>query len=143
MAPSLTLGCGSWDGNSISENVAPKHLINNKTVAKRAENMLWHKLPSSIYFRRGCLSLALEEIATDSAKRDFIVTDSYLFNNSYVDEVVNVLKTFNVETEVFFEVEADPMLSIVRKGIALMHAFKPDVIIALGGGYPMDAAKIM
>jgi acetaldehyde dehydrogenase / alcohol dehydrogenase len=143
LAPSLTLGCGSWGGNSISENVGPKHLINTKTVAKRAENMLWHKLPNSIYFRRGCLPLALEEIATDGAKRAFIVTDSYLFNNGYVDEVVNVLKAYNVETEVFFEVEADPTLSIVRKGAALMHTFKPDVIIALGGGSPMDAAKIM
>ncbi|HGJ5856101.1 bifunctional acetaldehyde-CoA/alcohol dehydrogenase [Arsenophonus nasoniae] len=143
LAPSLTLGCGSWGGNSISENVGPKHLINTKTVAKRAENMLWHKLPNSIYFRRGCLPIALEEIATDGAKRAFIVTDSYLFNNGYVDEVVKVLKAYNVETEVFFEVEADPTLSIVRKGAALMHTFKPDVIIALGGGSPMDAAKIM
>ena len=122
LAPSLTLGCGSWGGNSISENVGPKHLINTKTVAKRAENMLWHKLPKSIYFRRGCLPIALEEIATDGKKRAFIVTDSFLFNNGYVDEVTNVLKKFGVETEVFFEVEADPTLS---------------------GGSPMDAAKIM
>ncbi|MEX7684787.1 bifunctional acetaldehyde-CoA/alcohol dehydrogenase [Proteus mirabilis] len=143
LAPSLTLGCGSWGGNSISENVGPKHLINTKTVAKRAENMLWHKLPKSIYFRRGCLHIALEEIATDGKKRAFIVTDSFLFNNGYVDEVTNVLKKFGVETEVFFEVEADPTLSVVRKGAEQMNSFKPDVIIALGGGSPMDAAKIM
>ncbi|HGD3307184.1 TPA: bifunctional acetaldehyde-CoA/alcohol dehydrogenase [Proteus mirabilis] len=143
LAPSLTLGCGSWGGNSISENVGPKHLINTKTVAKRAENMLWHKLPKSIYFRRGCLPIALEEIATDGKKRAFIVTDSFLFSNGYVDEVTNVLKKFGVETEVFFEVEADPTLSVVRKGAEQMNSFKPDVIIALGGGSPMDAAKIM
>ncbi len=143
LAPSLTLGCGSWGGNSISENVGPKHLINTKTVAKRAENMLWHKLPKSIYFRRGCLPIALEEIATDGKKRAFIVTDGFLFNNGYVDEVTRVLKKFGVETEVFFEVEADPTLSVVRKGAEQMNSFKPDVIIALGGGSPMDAAKIM
>ncbi len=143
LAPSLTLGCGSWGGNSISENVGPKHLINKKTVAKRAENMLWHKLPKSIYFRRGSLPIALEEIAGDGAKRAFIVTDRFLFNNGYADQVTRVLKAHGVETEVFFEVEADPTLSIVRKGAAQMNSFKPDVIIALGGGSPMDAAKIM
>ena len=143
LAPSLTLGCGSWGGNSISENVGPKHLINKKTVAKRAENMLWHKLPKSIYFRRGSLPVALEEIASDGARRAFIVTDRYLFNHGYADQVTRVLKAQGVETEVFFEVEADPTLSIVRQGAAQMHSFKPDVIIALGGGSPMDAAKIM
>ncbi len=143
LAPSLTLGCGSWGGNSISENVGPKHLINKKTVAKRAENMLWHKLPKSIYFRRGSLPVALEEIASDGARRAFIVTDRYLFNHGYADQVTRVLKAHGVETEVFFEVEADPKLSIVRQGAAQMHSFKPDVIIALGGGSPMDAAKIM
>ncbi|MCG7390873.1 MULTISPECIES: bifunctional acetaldehyde-CoA/alcohol dehydrogenase [Pantoea] len=143
LAPSLTLGCGSWGGNSISENVGPKHLINKKTVAKRAENMLWHKLPKSIYFRRGSLPIALEEVATDGAKRAFIVTDRFLFNNGYADQVTRVLKSHGIETEVFFEVEADPTLSIVRKGTEQMNSFKPDVIIALGGGSPMDAAKIM
>lgn len=143
LSPSLTLGCGSWGGNSISENVGPKHLINTKTVAKRAENMLWHKLPKSIYFRRGSLPIALEEVATDGTKRAFIVTDRFLFNNGYADQVINVLKSYGIETEVFFEVEADPTLSIVRKGAEQMHLFKPDVIIALGGGSPMDAAKIM
>ncbi|ATA24051.1 bifunctional acetaldehyde-CoA/alcohol dehydrogenase [Brenneria goodwinii] len=143
LAPSLTLGCGSWGGNSISENVGPKHLINRKTVAKRAENMLWHKLPKSIYFRRGALPVALAEVASDGAKRAFIVTDRFLFNNGYVDQVTDVLKQHGLETEVFFEVEADPTLSIVRKGAEQMNSFKPDVIIALGGGSPMDAAKIM
>ncbi|WP_304167073.1 bifunctional acetaldehyde-CoA/alcohol dehydrogenase [Lonsdalea britannica] len=143
LAPSLTLGCGSWGGNSISENVGPKHLINRKTVAKRAENMLWHKIPKSIYFRRGSLPLALEEVATEGAKRAFIVTDPFLFNNGYVDQVTSVLKRHGMEVDVFFEVEADPTLSVVRRGVEKMNVFKPDVIIALGGGSPMDAAKIM
>ncbi|EBO7024779.1 bifunctional acetaldehyde-CoA/alcohol dehydrogenase [Salmonella enterica] len=143
LAPSLTLGCGSWGGNSISENVGPKHLINKKTVAKRAENMLWHKLPKSIYFRRGSLPIALDEVITDGHKRAFIVTDRFLFNNGYADQITSVLKAAGVETEVFFEVEADPTLSVVRKGAELANSFKPDVIIALGGGSPMDAAKIM
>ncbi|MFP1907439.1 bifunctional acetaldehyde-CoA/alcohol dehydrogenase [Lonsdalea quercina] len=143
LAPSLTLGCGSWGGNSISENVGPKHLINRKMVAKRAENMLWHKIPKSIYFRRGSLPLALEEVATEGAKRAFIVTDPFLFNNGYVDQVTSVLKRHGMEVDVFFEVEADPTLSVVRRGVEKMNVFKPDVIIALGGGSPMDAAKIM
>lgn len=143
LAPSLTLGCGSWGGNSISENVGPKHLINKKTVAKRAENMLWHKLPKSIYFRRGSLPIALDEVITDGHKRALIVTDRFLFNNGYADQITSVLKAAGVETEVFFEVEADPTLTIVRKGADLANSFKPDVIIALGGGSPMDAAKIM
>ncbi|MEE3650361.1 MULTISPECIES: bifunctional acetaldehyde-CoA/alcohol dehydrogenase [unclassified Brenneria] len=143
LAPSLTLGCGSWGGNSISENVGPKHLINKKTVAKRAENMLWHKLPKSIYFRRGSLPVALDEVIGDGYKRAFIVTDRFLFNNGYADQVTSVLKAAGIETEVFFDVEADPTLAIVRKGAELMNSFLPDVIIALGGGSPMDAAKIM
>ncbi|MBZ7658850.1 aldehyde dehydrogenase family protein, partial [Klebsiella oxytoca] len=134
LAPSLTLGCGSWGGNSISENVGPKHLINKKTVAKRAENMLWHKLPKSVYFRRGSLPVALDEVITDGHKRALIVTDRFLFNNGYADQITSVLKAAGVETEVFFEVEADPTLTIVRKGAELANAFKPDVIIALGGG---------
>ena len=128
LAPSLTLGCGSWGGNSIS---------------KRAENMLWHKLPKSIYFRRGSLPIALDEVITDGHKRALIVTDRFLFNNGYADQITSVLKAAGVETEVFFEVEADPTLTIVRKGADLANSFKPDVIIALGGGSPMDAAKIM
>ncbi|EOX2028078.1 bifunctional acetaldehyde-CoA/alcohol dehydrogenase [Escherichia coli] len=143
LSPSLTLGCGSWGGNSISENVGPKHLINRKTVAKRAENMLWHKLPKSIYFRRGSLPVALEEVIADEHKRALIVTDRFLFNNGYADQITSVLKAGGVETEVFFEVEADPTLSVVRRGAELANSFKPDVIIALGGGSPMDAAKII
>ncbi|MGC3963849.1 MAG: bifunctional acetaldehyde-CoA/alcohol dehydrogenase [Rhodocyclaceae bacterium] len=141
LAPSLTLGCGSWGGNSISENVGPKHLINRKTVAKRAENMLWHKLPRSIYFRRGCLPVALEDLA--GKKRCLIVTDRFLFENGYVDETERLLKRLNIEVEVFYEVAADPTLAIVRRGLSRANAFKPDVILALGGGSPMDAAKIM
>ncbi|MCX7206992.1 MAG: bifunctional acetaldehyde-CoA/alcohol dehydrogenase [Proteobacteria bacterium] len=141
LAPSLTLGCGSWGGNSISENVGPKHLINTKTVAKRAENMLWHKLPKNIYFRRGCLPFALADLA--NKKRATIVTGPYLFANGYCDETIKVLKQMGMEVEVFHEVEADPTLEVVRKGVHSLNMFKPDVIIALGGGSPMDAAKIM
>ncbi|PSV23478.1 bifunctional acetaldehyde-CoA/alcohol dehydrogenase [Photobacterium leiognathi subsp. mandapamensis] len=141
VAPSLTLGCGSWGGNSISENVGPKHLINKKTVAKRAENMLWHKLPKSIYFRRGSLPIALSDL--EGKKRAFLVTDRFLFNNGYADEVVSLLKANGMEVQTFFDVEADPTLSVVEKGAEAMKSFQPDVIIALGGGSPMDAAKIM
>ncbi|MBD1574900.1 bifunctional acetaldehyde-CoA/alcohol dehydrogenase [Vibrio sp. S11_S32] len=141
VAPSLTLGCGSWGGNSISENVGPKHLINKKTVAKRAENMLWHKLPKSIYFRRGSLPIALTDL--EDKKRAFLVTDRFLFNNGYADEVVRLLKAQGIEVQTFFDVEADPTLSVVEKGAAAMQSFQPDVILALGGGSPMDAAKIM
>ncbi|WP_413110434.1 bifunctional acetaldehyde-CoA/alcohol dehydrogenase [Thaumasiovibrio sp. DFM-14] len=141
VAPSLTLGCGSWGGNSISENVGPKHLINKKTVAKRAENMLWHKLPKSIYFRRGSLPIALGDL--EGKKRAFLVTDRFLFNNGYADEIVALLKAQGMEVQTFFEVEADPTLSVVEKGADAMQSFQPDVILALGGGSPMDAAKIM
>jgi len=141
VAPSLTLGCGSWGGNSISENVGPKHLINKKTVAKRAENMLWHKLPKSIYFRRGSLPIALGDL--EGKKRAFLVTDRFLFNNGYADEIVALLKAQGIEVQTFFDVEADPTLSIVEKGAEAMKSFQPDVILALGGGSPMDAAKIM
>ncbi|WP_431854482.1 bifunctional acetaldehyde-CoA/alcohol dehydrogenase [Azospirillum sp.] len=141
LAPSLTLGCGSWGGNSISENVGPQHLLNRKTLAKRAENMLWHKLPKSIYFRRGCLPFALEELR--GKKRCLIVTDRFLFENGHVSETVRILKALGLEVETFFEVAADPTLAVVRKGLALANAFQPDVILALGGGSPMDAAKIM
>ena len=142
LAPSLTLGCGSWGGNSISENVGPKHLINKKTVAKRAENMLWHKLPKSIYFRRGSMAVAMDDLV--GKKRACVVTDKYLFNNTpYIDELIELLKDKGIDTEVFYEVEADPTLNIVRKGVAVLNTFQPDVIIALGGGSPMDAAKIM
>lgn len=141
VAPSLTLGCGSWGGNSISENVGPKHLINKKTVAKRAENMLWHKLPKSIYFRRGCLPVALGDL--EGKKRALLVTDNFLYNNGYTDEIEKILKGLGMEVQVFSDVEADPTLSVVRKGADACHSFQPDVILALGGGSPMDAAKIM
>lgn len=142
MAPSLTLGCGSWGGNSISENVGPKHLINKKMVAKRAENMLWHKLPQSIYFRRGAMATAMEDLK--DKKRACIVTDSFLYNHTpYVHELMALLKERSIETEVFYEVEADPTLSVVRRGTRVLEAFKPDLIIAIGGGSPMDAAKMM
>jgi len=141
VAPSLTLGCGSWGGNSISENVGPKHLINKKIVAKRAENMLWHKLPKSIYFRRGSLPIALGDL--EGKKRAFLVTDRFLFNNGYADEIVQLLKAQGMEVQTFFDVEADPTLSVVEKGAAQMASYQPDVILALGGGSPMDAAKIM
>lgn len=141
VAPSLTLGCGSWGGNSISENVGPKHLINKKTIAKRAENMLWHKLPSSIYFKRGSLPIALTDL--EEKKRAMIVTDRFLFNNGYSENVERLLKENGMEVQTFFDVEADPTLSVVEKGAEAMKSFQPDVIVALGGGSPMDAAKIM
>lgn len=141
LTPSLTLGCGTWGGNSISENVGPKHLINRKTVAKRAENMLWHKLPKSIYFRRGCLPEALREL--EGRKRALVVTDLYLFRHGYADELIALLKSQHMEVEVFYQVEADPTLSIVRKGVEVANIFQPDVLVAFGGGSPMDAAKLM
>ncbi|MBS0644810.1 MAG: bifunctional acetaldehyde-CoA/alcohol dehydrogenase, partial [Proteobacteria bacterium] len=141
LAPSLTLGCGSWGGNSISENVGPRHLLNTKVVAKRAENMLWHKLPPSIYFRRGCLAFALEDLR--GSKRCLIVTDRFLFESGRVQETRGILESLGMEVQVFFEVSADPTLAVVRKGLATANAFQPDVILAFGGGSPMDAAKIM
>jgi len=141
LAPSLTLGCGSWGGNAISENVGPKHLINKKIVAKRAENMLWHKLPKSIYFRRGCLPVAMTDL--EGKKRALIVTDRFLFNNGYIDDLRSILKENGMEVEVFHEVEADPTLAVVKAGAAACLSYQPDVILAVGGGSPMDAAKIM
>ncbi|MBD1391002.1 bifunctional acetaldehyde-CoA/alcohol dehydrogenase [Neiella sp. HB171785] len=141
LAPSLTLGCGSWGGNAISENVGPKHLINKKTVAKRAENMLWHKLPKSVYFRRGSLPVAMDDL--EGKKRALIVTDSFLYNHGYTDDLRNILKDKGMEVETFYEVEADPTLTIVKKGAEVCRTYQPDVILAIGGGSPMDAAKIM
>ena len=141
LAPSLTLGCGSWGGNSISDNVGPKHLINRKTVAKRAENMLWHKLPKSIYFRRGAVAEAFKDL--EDKKRALVVTDRFLFLNGYADGVIDLLKSYGKEVEAFYDVEADPSLSAVRKGTERANAFKPDVIVAFGGGSAMDAAKII
>jgi len=140
LSPSLTLGCGSWGGNSISENVGPKHLLNKKIVAKRAENMLWHKLPASIYFRRGCIPEALKEIS--GKKRALVVTDDFLFRNGHATELIEQLKKLGLEVETFYQVKADPTLSTVRKCVEAANAFQPDVIVAFGGGSPMDAAKI-
>ncbi len=141
LAPSLTLGCGSWGGNSVSENVGPKHLINVKTVAVRRENMLWHKVPKSVYFRRGALPVALEDLK--HARRAMIVTDSFLFNQGYTDRITDVLDAMGVESEIFHEVEPDPTLKTIRRGVEKLKNFGPDLIIAFGGGSPMDAAKIM
>jgi acetaldehyde dehydrogenase/alcohol dehydrogenase len=141
LPPSMTLGCGSWGGNSVSENVGPKHLINTKIVAKRAENMQWHKLPKSIYFRRGCLPFALEDLA--GRKRCLIVTDRFLLESGCVEDVTGILKKLGLEVAWFSDVTADPTLAVVRKALAVANAFQPDVILALGGGSPMDAAKIM
>ncbi len=140
-APSLTLGCGTHSGNAVSENVGPQHLINTKTIAKRAENMLWHKLPKSIYFRRGSLPIAMTDL--EGKKRAMIVTDGFLFANGYIDDLRAILEKQGMMVEVFHEVEADPTLSIIQKGAAACNAFNPDVILAVGGGSPMDAAKIM
>lgn len=141
MAPSLTLGCGSWGGNSISENVGPKHLINRKMVAKRVENMLWHKLPKSIYFRRGALTEAVNDLA--GKRRALIVTDRFLFQNGHATPVVELLKQQGIEVAVFPDVEADPTLSVVNKGTERARAFQPDLIVAFGGGSAMDAAKLI
>ncbi len=143
LAPSLTLGCGSWGGNSVSENVGVKHLLNVKTVAERRENMLWFRVPQKIYFKYGALEVALEELREMDKKRVFIVTDRILNDMGYTDKIINVLETHHIDFKVFTEVEPDPTLATARKGAAEMLNYKPDVIIALGGGSPMDAAKIM
>jgi acetaldehyde dehydrogenase/alcohol dehydrogenase len=140
LSPSLTLGCGSWGGNSISENVGPKHLLNKKIVAKRAENMLWHRLPGKVYFRRGCIPEALKDIV--GKKRALIVTDNFLFRTGMADDLILQLKKIGLEVETFYQVQADPNLTTVRKCVEACNAFQPDVIVALGGGSPMDAAKI-
>ena len=128
LAPSLTLGCGSWGGNSISENVGPKHLINKKTVAKREENMLWHKLPPSVYFRRGAMATAMEDLK--DFKRACIVTDKFLFNHTpYVHELLELLKARDIECQTFYEVQADPTLTTIRKGTDVLDNFDPGKII--------------
>lgn len=139
--PSLTLGCGTWGGNSISENVEPTHLLNIKTVAERRENMLWFRVPPKIYFKYGSLPVALRELA--GKKRAFIVTDKPLFNLGITASLEEVLEEIGVKYDVFYDVEPDPSLDTVQRGLTLMNTFEPDVIIAIGGGSPMDAAKIM
>lgn len=141
LEPSLTLGCGSWGGNSISENVGVRHLLNIKTVSERRENMLWFRVPPKVYFKRGCLPIALTDIA--DKKRAFVITDKPLYDLGIVDQVTNVLDRMGIETDVFYEVKPDPDLSTALEGVERMNAFQPDVIIAVGGGSPMDAAKIM
>ena len=142
LAPSLTLGCGSWGGNAVSENVGVKHLMNVKTVAERRENMLWFRVPEKIYFKSGSLPIALHELK-GKKKKAVIVTDSVLASLGYTDHVTTVLEEIGIDFRIFSDVQADPTLSTVRKGAELMRGYNPDVIIALGGGSPMDAAKIM
>lgn len=143
LAPSLTLGCGSWGGNSISENVGVKHLMNVKTIAERRENMLWHRVPERIYFKYGCLGEALHELHEQGSKKVFVVTDKVLYGLGFADIITNRLAEFNIDIKVFYEVEPDPTLASARRGAQEMLSFQPDTIIALGGGSPMDAAKIM
>ncbi|NWK12407.1 bifunctional acetaldehyde-CoA/alcohol dehydrogenase [Clostridium cadaveris] len=143
LAPSLTLGCGSWGGNSISENVGPKHLINVKTVAKRRENMLWFRVPEKTYFKYGCLPIALEELKDMGKKKAFIVTDKVLFNLGYTDKITQILEKNGIQYKIFSEVEPDPTLRCAKAGAKEMLSFNPDVVISLGGGSAMDAAKIM
>ena len=144
LAPSLTLGCGSWGGNSVSENVGVKHLINIKTVAERRENMLWFRAPEKIYIKKGCLPVALDELKNVMGKkRAFIVTDNFLYSNGYTKPITDKLEEMGIVHETFFNVEPDPTLACAKAGAEQMKAFKPDTIIALGGGSAMDAAKIM
>ena len=141
LAPSLTLGCGSWGGNSVSENVGPKHLINIKSIAERRENMLWFRVPEKTYFKYGCLPIALQELADMGKKKAFIVTDRVLFDMGYTNKVTDVLDANGIQYKIFSDVEPDPTLRCARAGAAEMTAFNPDVIISLGGGSAMDAAK--
>ena len=144
LAPSLTLGCGSWGGNSVSENVGVKHLLNIKTVAERRENMLWFRAPQKVYIKKGCLPVALDELATVMHKtKAFIVTDSFLYNNGYTKPIEDKLNEIGIAYTCFFDVAPDPTLACAKAGAEQMRAFRPDVIIALGGGSAMDAAKIM
>lgn len=144
LAPSLTLGCGSWGGNSVSENVGVKHLINIKTVAERRENMLWFRAPEKVYIKKGCLPVALEEVGTVMGKkRVFIVTDSFLYKNGHTKSITDKLNQLGIVHATFFDVAPDPTLACAKEGYAQMKAFEPDCIIALGGGSAMDAAKIM
>ena len=143
LAPSLTLGCGSWGGNSVSENVGPKHLINVKSIAERRENMLWFRVPEKTYFKYGCLPVALAELGEMGKKKAFIVTDKVLFEMGYTNKVTEVLEAQGIQYKIFSDVEPDPTLRCARAGAAEMTSFGPDVIISLGGGSAMDAAKIM
>ena len=144
LAPSLTLGCGSWGGNSVSENVGIKHLLNIKTVAERRENMLWFRAPQKVYFKKGCMPVALNELRDVlGKKRAFLVTDSFLYMNGYTKPITDKLDELGIVYTTFSDVQPDPTLANAQAGAKAMDAFKPDVIIALGGGSAMDAAKIM
>ncbi len=143
LAPSLTLGCGSWGGNSVSENVGVKHLLNIKSVAERRENMLWFRVPEKVYFKYGALGVALRELQDLNKKRVFIVTDRVLYNLGLADKITEVLDECGIDSKVFMDVEPDPTIATAKKGAEEMRSFEPDTIIALGGGSPMDAAKIM
>lgn len=144
LMPSLTLGCGSWGGNSVSENVGVKHLLNIKTVAERRENMLWFRAPEKVYIKKGCLPVALDELSTVlHRKRAFVVTDSFLYRNGYTKPITDKLDQMGIQHTTFFDVAPDPTLTSAKEGTAQMRTFEPDCIIALGGGSAMDAAKIM
>lgn len=143
LPPSLTLGCGSWGGNSISENVGVKHLLNIKNVAERRENMLWFRVPEKTYFKFGCTGEALKELKTMGKKRAFIVTDRVLYQMGFLNPIIKTLEKNGIIIKIFSDVEPDPTLAVARKGAEEMDSFKPDTIIAVGGGSPMDAAKIM
>ena len=144
LEPSLTLGCGTWGGNSVSENVGVKHLINIKTIAQRRENMLWFRAPEKVYIKRGCLPVALEELkCVMNKKRVFIVTDTFLYENGYTKTVTDKLDEMGIVHQTFFNVAPDPTLECAKQGALLMQEFKPDCIIAVGGGSAMDAGKIM
>ena len=144
MAPSLTLGCGTWGGNSVSENVGVKHLLNVKTVAERRENMLWFRAPQKVYFKKGCMPVALDELGTVMGKKKcFIVTDTFLYKNGYVAPIEEKLDQLGIQHTCFYDVAPDPNLSSALKGAQAMRLFEPDCIIALGGGSAMDAGKIM
>lgn len=144
LQPSLTLGCGSWGGNSVSENVGVKHLLNIKTVAERRENMLWFRNPEKVYFKKGCMPVALSELKdVYSKKRAFVVTDSFLYMNGYTKPITDKLNEMGIVYTVFSDVQPDPTLANAQAGAAAMKAFQPDTIIALGGGSAMDAGKIM
>ncbi len=143
-APSLTLGCGSWGGNSVSENVGVKHLVNIKTVAERKENMLWFRAPEKVYFKRGCLGVSLKELGAEyHKKKAFIVTDKFLYESGFTKRITDVLDELGITSATFFNVTPDPTLACANEGVKQMRDFAPDVIIAVGGGSPMDAAKIM
>lgn len=144
LAPSLTLGCGSWGGNSVSENVGVKHLLNIKTVAERRENMLWFRTPQKVYFKKGCLPVAMRELKQVLGKQKaFVVTDRFLFQSGTVHCITDQLHELGIAYQIFSDVEPDPTLACAKRGAEEMRAFAPDVIIALGGGSAMDAAKIM